>query len=231
MATLARILATVTMMVYLPVNKGPPSPGFINTKTCLDSRVASRGQQASHYSISLGRKENAMGSMDGAFPLLTGNEPEEPVSFCTAQPTPFGPQCLEGCPILVLGSSPPRSLKHCQECLGGGCRPATGLRPKVKSAPKLSKQHFNITEGHGCWVLGILGTMSIHSHVKVVQSCPTLELQGLYSPWDSPGQNTGAGSLSLGQGIFPTQGSNPGLPYCRRILYQLSHKNFHLSSR
>ena len=102
MATLARILATVTMMVYLPVNKGPPSPGFTNTKTCLDSRVASRGQQASHYSISLGRKENAMGSMDGAFPLLTGNEPEEPVSFCTAQPTPFGPQCLEGCPILVL---------------------------------------------------------------------------------------------------------------------------------
>ena len=32
------------------------------------------------------------------------------------------------------------------------------------------------------------------------------------------------GSLSLLQGIFPTQGSNPGLPHCRRILYQLSHK-------
>ena len=32
------------------------------------------------------------------------------------------------------------------------------------------------------------------------------------------------GSLSLFQGIFPTQGSNPGLPYCRWILYQLSHK-------
>jgi len=35
---------------------------------------------------------------------------------------------------------------------------------------------------------------------------------GLYSPWNSPGQNT------------PTQGSNPGLPHCRQILYQLSHK-------
>ena len=46
----------------------------------------------------------------------------------------------------------------------------------------------------------------------------------LYSPWNSPGQNTGAGSLSLLQGIFPTQGSNPGLLHCRRILYQLSHK-------
>ena len=47
---------------------------------------------------------------------------------------------------------------------------------------------------------------------------------GLYSPWNSPGQNTGIGSCSLLQGIFPTQGSNPGLPHCRWILYQLSHK-------
>ena len=47
---------------------------------------------------------------------------------------------------------------------------------------------------------------------------------GLYSPWNSPGQNTGVGSLSLLQRIFPTQGSNPGLPHYRRILYQLSHK-------
>jgi len=47
---------------------------------------------------------------------------------------------------------------------------------------------------------------------------------GLYSPWNSPGQNTGGGSLFLLQGIFPTQGSNPGVPHCRWILYQLSHK-------
>ena len=46
----------------------------------------------------------------------------------------------------------------------------------------------------------------------------------LCSPWDSPGQYTGVGSLSLLQVFFPTQGSNPGLPHCRRILYQLSHK-------
>ena len=45
----------------------------------------------------------------------------------------------------------------------------------------------------------------------------------LYSPWDSPGQNTGVGSLSLLQGIFPTQGLNPGLLHCKQILYQLSH--------
>ena len=45
---------------------------------------------------------------------------------------------------------------------------------------------------------------------------------GLYSPWNSPGQNTGMGSCSLLQGIFPTQESNPGLLHCRQILYQLS---------
>ena len=52
----------------------------------------------------------------------------------------------------------------------------------------------------------------------------SLQPLGLYSPWNSPGQNTGVGSLSLLQGIFPAQGSNPGFPHCRWILYQLSHK-------
>ena len=47
---------------------------------------------------------------------------------------------------------------------------------------------------------------------------------GLYSPWYSPGQNTGVDSLSLLQGIFPTQELNPYLLHCRRILYLLSHK-------
>ena len=42
---------------------------------------------------------------------------------------------------------------------------------------------------------------------------------GLYSPWNSLGQNTGVGSLSLLQGNFQTQGSNPGLPHWRQILY------------
>ena len=42
---------------------------------------------------------------------------------------------------------------------------------------------------------------------------------GLYSPWNSPGQNTRVSSLCLLQGIFPTQGSNPCLPDCRWILY------------
>ena len=52
----------------------------------------------------------------------------------------------------------------------------------------------------------------------------SLRPHGLCSPWTSPGQNTGVGSLSLLQEIFPTQGSNPDLPHCRQILYQLSHQ-------
>ena len=40
---------------------------------------------------------------------------------------------------------------------------------------------------------------------------------------DSPGKDTGVGCHALCQGIFPTQGSNPGLPHCRWILYCLSH--------
>ena len=47
---------------------------------------------------------------------------------------------------------------------------------------------------------------------------------GLYSPWNSLGHNTGVGSLSLLQEIYPNQGWNPGLPHCRQILYQLSHQ-------
>ena len=52
---------------------------------------------------------------------------------------------------------------------------------------------------------------------------------GLCGPWNSPGQNTGVGSLSLLQGIFTTQGSNPGLLPCGQILYQLSHKGSHFT--
>ena len=62
---------------------------------------------------------------------------------------------------------------------------------------------------------------------KESESCSVMfnssQPHGLYSPWDSPGQNTGVGSLSLLQQIFPTQGLKPRSPHCGRILYQLSH--------
>ena len=64
-----------------------------------------------------------------------------------------------------------------------------------------------------------VGWKSSHSVVS-----DSLRPHGQYSPWNSPGQNTAVGRLSLLQGTFPTQGSNQGLTHCRWILYQLSHK-------
>ena len=80
------------------------------------------------------------------------------------------------------------------------------------------------------------GVVSLSEKVKVAQSCPTLCSQLLFhwaippcpTLWDRmdytvrgilQAQNTGVGSLSLLQGIFPTQGSNPGLLHCRWILH------------
>ena len=56
------------------------------------------------------------------------------------------------------------------------------------------------------------------SESEVAQLCPTLCDPVDYIAWNSPDQNTGVGSQSLLQGIFPTQGSNPGLPHCRQTL-------------
>ena len=60
----------------------------------------------------------------------------------------------------------------------------------------------------------VLWVIESESHSVVSDS---LRPHGLYSPWNSLGQNTGVGSISLLQGIFPTQGSNPGLLHCRRF--------------
>ena len=79
-----------------------------------------------------------------------------------------------------------------------------------------------------CLKLGGLGAsgerllMVVSERRSVVSG--SLWPHGPYSPWNSPGQDTGVSILSLLQGIFPTQGSNPGFPHCRWILYQLSHK-------
>ena len=53
----------------------------------------------------------------------------------------------------------------------------------------------------------------------------------LLSPWNSPGKNTRVGCLSLLQGIFPTQGSNPCLLHCRRIFYPLRHLGWAILKR
>ena len=54
--------------------------------------------------------------------------------------------------------------------------------------------------------------------------CDSLRPHGLYSPWNSPGKNTGVGSLSLLHSIFLTQESNQGLLNYRQVLYQLNYQ-------
>ena len=69
------------------------------------------------------------------------------------------------------------------------------------------------------------------SESEVAQLCPTLcnpmQPKRLLCPWDFPGENTGVGCHFLLQEIFPTWGSNPGLPHCRQTLYRLSHQGSH----
>ena len=83
-----------------------------------------------------------------------------------------------------------------------------GMTKAIKS--ELKKRKLQFTPERKCKLL---------SHIQLFAT-PWTSL----GPWNSLGQNTRVGSLSLLQGIFPTQGLNPGLSHCRWILYQLSHK-------
>ena len=93
------------------------------------------------------------------------------------------------------------------------CLPPCGVQGEGREMPPLS--------GDDGRTPGLSWNGERESHSVVSDS---LRPHGLYGPWNSPGQNTGVGSLSLLQGIFPTQGWNPGLLHCRLILYQLTHR-------
>ena len=81
----------------------------------------------------------------------------------------------------------------------------------------------------------VAGSLSQGVNESENESCSvvldSLQPHRLYSPWNSPGEKTGVGSLSLLQGIFPTQESNQGLLRCRRILYQLNYQGNGINSR
>ena len=81
---------------------------------------------------------------------------------------------------------------------------------------------INLGGGSEGIFLSIYSSKNKSESHSVTSNC--LQLHELYSSWNSPGQNTGVGSLSLLQDIFPTQGLNPGLLHCRQILYQLSQQ-------
>ena len=65
----------------------------------------------------------------------------------------------------------------------------------------------------------------VKAQEKVAQSCPTLcDHTDLYSPWDSPGQNPGVGTLSLLQGNLPNLGTEPRSPTLQADSFQLGHQ-------
>ena len=109
-----------------------------------------------------------------------------------------------------------------------------GVREKLLNPRGLGKAfeettfglRFNWWEGDNHTEKGLLYTILTSpllsggfKRSESLSRADSLRPHGLYSSWNSPGQNTGVGSLSLFQGIFPTQGSNPGLSHCGQILY------------
>ena len=137
--------------------------------------------------------------------------------------------------IRVVSSAYLRLLLFLPAILIPACASSTPAFHMMYIAFKLNKQGDNIQPWHSpfpiwnqsvgpCSVLTVASWPAYRFLSRQVRwSCPTLPPHGLYSPWNSPGQNTGVGSPSLLQEIFPTQGSNPGLPHCKWILHQLSY--------
>ena len=120
-----------------------------------------------------------------------------------------------------------RSISNTHKVHVPYCGERGELMPGIYTGNKRTVECACGTLGSECW-LQSLGPPKRHLLMSESESCSvvsdSLQPHGLYSPWNSLGHSTGVGSLSLLQGIFPTQGSNPGLQHCRWILYQLSYQ-------
>ena len=139
--------------------------------------------------------------------------------YCKSATCSVVQSCLTLCDL--LDCSPPGSSVHRifqARILDGLPTPGDLPYPEIEPLPlACGAGRFFTTKAPG----KPKSAMWSESH-SVVSHC--LWLHGLYSPWNPLGQSTGLGGLSLLQGMSPIQGWNPGLPHCRRILYQLSHQ-------
>ena len=100
--------------------------------------------------------------------------------------------------------------------------PEIGIKFTSPESPALAGRFFTTKPPGKLCVFCVCGVKS-NSVVSYSLQPQGVQPARLLCPWNSPGQNTRVGSCSLLQGIFPTQGSNPGLPHCRRIFYHPSH--------
>ena len=92
-------------------------------------------------------------------------------------------------------------------CLPSGDLSHPGIKPTFPATPALQVDSLPLSH----W--------KSHREILCVCVCVCVYVCGVWldSPWNSPGQNTAVGNRSLLQGIFPTEGWNPGLPHCRQI--------------
>ena len=95
----------------------------------------------------------------------------------------------------------------------------------------ISRDVSNYRNNKNLFPLPLSSSSSSVSHSVVSDSLRPhgLSPTRLLCPWDSPGKNTGMGCHSLLQGIFPTQGLNPGLLHYRQILCHLNHQGSYTS--
>ena len=113
--------------------------------------------------------------------------------------------------------------------LGGEDPPEEGMatHSSILAFSMIQRMFYLAQNDHFHWVKNFIWNSCIMYVCSVTSSSLRLyrpQPPRLLCPWESPGKNTGVGCHAFLRGIFPTQGSNPGLPHCRWILYCLSHQ-------
>ena len=160
--------------------------------------------------------------------------PQASVPPCPLRPPPLS-ECNSPGQLLACHSSSNTSTNKQQvpnncllnknlrtkEWLGGRFESKSiPLHPLIKYQSQLSAGNYSaINACQGGFVTLVLSLSCVALFVTTWTVAPRL-----LCPGDSPGKNTGVGSLSLLQGTFPTQGSNLGLPHCKQILYHLNYQ-------
>ena len=128
-------------------------------------------------------------------------------------------------PTLVL-----RLLVLVASLLRNTCSRYTGFRSRSSWAQWLALPGSRACRLQYLWYMGLVAPrhVDLPRVSEVAQSCPTpcdpMDTR-LLCPWDFLGKSIGVVCHFLLQGIFPTQGSNPGLSHCRQTLYRLSHED------
>ena len=126
----------------------------------------------------------------------------------------------------------------CMQSRFSHIRPCVTPRTAAHQAPLSTEYILPLTNRWHYAVEPTTFTLCVLSRSVVFDSLWPHGLQPtrLLCPMEFSGKNTGVGSHSLLREIFPTQGSNPGLLYCRWILYHVSHQglcafNLHKSQK